>query len=1043
MTWLKGSWVDVRPGEWRLILLMGTYYFSLLVFNYLLKPARDALFLVNLEPAHLPFVYILTALVAAPVTAAYARAGLKHRLDRLIKYTTVILSLQLVIMWWLLSIQQDWVYFLFYSWVAVAAGLTTSQFWLMANAVFDAVEAKRIFPILALGGIAGGFMGGELTSLLVDALHMGTRNLLLVGLIVLMSAGGLSRLVWARGVSSLEKTIRREDETASGERSWAVLPMIFRSRHLMLTVGIISLTVMTSSFIDFQFKSYSWQAYSDPGDLTSFLGRFYGRMSLLSFLVQALLATRLIRWLGAGSVLFVLPLVLSLGAGVMFVMPGLMAAMVLRGGDMSLKYSLDKTSRELLFLPIPYALKKRTKVFLDMFVDRWARGIAGIMLLLLTVVLGLGQQSIALVTGVLLVLWLVMAFFMRREYVNSFRNALTRREIDVRDMRVRIEDSATIGILLGTLEGGQEREINYALDMLKGVTSSQLADGVRPLLTHESPDIRRKVLDILRTNGSEDDRQTVEGFLEDDNLQVRLSALGMLDELGSTMGQPGDYLEEMISGSPLCRNTAIAFIVKHSERQDLRPLVNGLVVSQVLEDETVWAAEGRQILGGMPWQPAGCSHELWDKLLNDSQIFVVEATVRGLGLRQDVERVAWLLENLDHPHLRLSIRQALGELVRFDESLVARLEEFFLARENPLRARTEIPRVLSSVPSEEAVDVLLRRLSTHEPELRYTVLKALSRQRSKFPHMVFDEKLVSEEIAIEASRYIQLDRVGLLVPEKSDADLLLSKAIGETQQLRLESVFRLLGLLYPSQDLYNSYHGVVSGQRVAMANAREFLDNILTRSHRQLVRALVDGREVDEIWKEVGLDPGELMLDTNEVLNFLGSSCDPWLAACAIFAGGTVKNPTADPYLKTTGEEMLSLIEKVLILQNVDVFSEVPTDQMAALAAIAREVSYLNGDDIYQESDRSDAFYLVLQGKVSLHQGPDLITEVEATASFGIWALFDDELRVMTATAAEDCRLLRIGSEEFNDLLADDVRIAKGIIRTVSRRLRELAGKVG
>jgi len=49
----------------------------------------------------------------------------------------------------------------------------------------------------------------------------------------------------------------------------------------------------------------------------------------------------------------------------------------------------------------------------------------------------------------------------------------------------------------------------------------------------------------------------------------------------------------------------------------------------------------------------------------------------------------------------------------------------------------------------------------------------------------------------------------------------------------------------------------------------------------------------------------------------------------------------------------------------------------------------------------------------------------------------------MTATAAEDSRLLRIGSEEFNDLLADDVRIAKGIIRTVARRLRELAGKVG
>ena len=139
---------------------------------------------------------------------------------------------------------------------------------------------------------------------------------------------------------------------------------------------------------------------------------------------------------------------------------------------------------------------------------------------------------------------------------------------------------------------------------------------------------------------------------------------------------------------------------------------------------------------------------------------------------------------------------------------------------------------------------------------------------------------------------------------------------------------------------------------------------------------------------------------------------------------------------------MLSLIEKVLILQNVDVFSEVPTDQMAALAAIAREISVLDGDDIYRENDSPDALYLVLQGKVNLHQGPDTVTEVESLASFGIWALFDDEPRVMTATAAEDSRLLRIDSGEFNDLLADDVRIAKGIIRTVARRLRELAGRV-
>ncbi len=1043
MTWLKGPLVEVRPGEWRLTILMVAYYFSLLFFYYLMKPARDALFLVNLEPDHLPFVYILTALVAAPVTAAYARAGLKYRLDRLITVTTVILSLQLVVMWWLLSIQQDWVFFLFYSWVAVAAGLTTSQFWLVANTVFDATEAKRLFPILGLGGIAGAFIGGELTSWLVGSLQVGTRGLLLVGLPVLMAAGMISRIVWRSQTSPLGAMAEPEINLGRSEKTWTILPIILRSRHLMLTVGIISLTVMTSSFIDFQFKSLSWEAFSDPGDLTAFLGRFYGRMSLLSFLVQGLLATRLIRWLGAGSVLFVLPLVLAMGAGMMFVVPGLMAAMVMRGGDISLKYSLDKTSRELLFLPIPFALKKRTKVFLDMLVDRWARGLAGALLLLLTAVLGFGQQSITLVIGLLLIVWLTLAFFMRGEYVNSFRKALAHGEIDVRRMRLRIEDSATIGILLGTLEGGRQREINYALDMLKGVSSSRLAAGVRPLLAHESAEIRRKALDILKTNGSPEDRQTVEGMLRDKDLGVRLAALGVLDELGSNRGMPGDFLGEMISGPPLCRNAALAFILDNSVRLELRPLVNRLVVDQVLKDISVWGEEGRRVLGGAPWLPAGCTNGLWDELLEDPRASVVEATVQGIGLRNDQSRVAWLLEHLDHSWLRISARLALVDLARANEGLIIRLENFFLASRNSLRARTEIPRILSSIPSEAAVAVLLRRLATHEPELRYIVLKALGRQRKHYPDLKFDSKVVSDEIAVEASRFIQLARLGILLPEEGEAAQLLKTAIAETQQLRLEGVFRLLGLLYPARDLHNAYHGVMSGKRLAKANAQEFLDNILTRPHRQLVLALIDDREVEEAWRKAGVDPGEPLRNTEDALDFLGISCDPWLAACAIFAGGKAGNPAVAPYLEPTGDEMLSPIEKVLILQNVDVFSEVPTDQLAALAAIAREISILSGDVVYRQHDRPDALYLVLQGQVTLHQGAELVTEVGPLVSFGSWALFDDEPRVMTATAAQDSRLLRIDSGEFNDLLADDVRIAKGIIRTVARRLRELAGKVG
>jgi ATP/ADP translocase/HEAT repeat protein len=1045
MNWLSGFLPDLRPGERRLVVLMSANYFLLLLFYYLLKPARDSLFLVEISPERLPLAYLLTALVAAPVTAAYARAGLRRRLDRLIVLTFLFLMVNLVVLRLLMEVRQDWVFYLFYSWVGVAGGLTTSQFWLLANGIFDAAQAKRIFPLLGLGGIAGAFAGGEFTSFLISRLGLPTQDLLLVSGLVLAVVGVISRLVWRcrpAGMDVAPDPIR-EEERSGDIRS--IVRSIAGSRHLSLTVGIIALTVMTASFVDFQFKTVTWQAIGDESELTSFLGRFYGRMSLLSLLVQALFAARLIRWLGVGGVLMVLPAVLAGGALGMVLMPGLMAAMIMRGSDITLKYSVDKTSRELLFLPIPLALKKRTKVFIDMFVDRWARGMAGGLLLLLTLVLKWDLSRIALVTMGLLAGWLILTLLMRREYVNSFRLALARREIDLAGLTVPIDDASAVKILVGALGSDNQREVIYALDMLQEVRSSHLPAAVRPLLDHPSSEVRHRALGVLCLNGEPVDGNRAREYFADPDLGVRVAAVACVEIHGSMEGESRTFLAEMLAGEPAGRNAALAFIASGDQGAAYRDLVTEPVVDSILNDIEDTGGEGREVLAGLPWNPAGCSDALWDALVRDPDAAVVEAAIAGIGSRRDFSRLDWLLGQLDHPHLRTHARGALAELAREDAGVSGELEAFFLSGDNPVRAREEIPRILELVPAQESVDVLLNHLATHRPELRFGVLKALGKLRSRYPGLKFDREIVSAEIATEAGRFFQLSRLGALLPEQGEAARLLGRVMTETRTLRLESVFRLLGLLYPLRDVLNSYHGVMSGRRVPRANAQEFLDNLLVGSHRRLVLSLIDEQSADEAWRESGLlaslDLGEPVRNTAEALDFLSRDCDPWLAACAIFAGGGIDNPAAAHHLARTGDDMLSPIEKVLLLQNVEVFAEVPTDQLAALAAIAGEMSVLSGDDIYRENDSPDALYLVLEGHVLLHQRDREVTTAGKLTPFGTWALFDDEPRVMTATATEHTKLLRIDRSEFNDLLSDDVRIAKGIIRTVARKLRELAGR--
>ena len=140
---------------------------------------------------------------------------------------------------------------------------------------------------------------------------------------------------------------------------------------------------------------------------------------------------------------------------------------------------------------------------------------------------------------------------------------------------------------------------------------------------------------------------------------------------------------------------------------------------------------------------------------------------------------------------------------------------------------------------------------------------------------------------------------------------------------------------------------------------------------------------------------------------------------------------------------MLTTIEKVIALQDVDVFSQVSTEELGYLAAIAVEETHAAGTTIYAERDPADSKYQVIDGRVRLHRGDLEINIAGVGEPFGTWALFDDEVRVSAATVLEQARVLRVGKEDFIDLLADNVEITRGVLKALVGRVRGLIGTIG
>lgn len=140
---------------------------------------------------------------------------------------------------------------------------------------------------------------------------------------------------------------------------------------------------------------------------------------------------------------------------------------------------------------------------------------------------------------------------------------------------------------------------------------------------------------------------------------------------------------------------------------------------------------------------------------------------------------------------------------------------------------------------------------------------------------------------------------------------------------------------------------------------------------------------------------------------------------------------------------MFTTVEKVIFLQNVEVFAAVSTEHLAYIAAIAAEVSYLKNETVYQLGQPSNALYLVLEGKIRLHREEEEIATAGPREAFGTWALFDDEPRLTTATAMEDSRLLRVDREEFFELLSDHTEVNQAVLKHIAGRMRSLVERVG
>ena len=872
------------------------FYLFLTIGGYMMGQAVGNALFLSVFPKHLPYAMIGSAIAIGAFVSAYIRLSQRLRLEPLIIATLLFFALCFVCFWWLTHFPSRWVYLLVYVWVYAVGAMGPMMGWTLANYVLTTREARRIFAFIGSGGILGGTFVSFFTADAVSRGHVRPQTLLLAIPLILTTCALLVKLLFWRtrqrlAAVSLAPTAGHTTPKNFGQSFRAIRS----SPYLSLVTALIAIGCLATTIMSYQFLLIAKTAYGgNAAALTAFFGRFFGYMGLGSLVFQLALTGPLLRAFGIRVTLFVLPVALMGGTLSVLLAPMLLTAGFLRGSHYILRYSLDKSSTELLYLPVSPEVKSQVKSFIDSFVWRSADGIAGLTLLLFGNVLKFSPSQVGLVNLVFLASWVAIAYGARREYLNVLRSAIERRTLDPERTATSVLDSTTTEVLAHAVERGGEQQLLYGLSLFEMGGEPRFHPALRRLLDHPSAAVRQRALRLLNDAGALEILTQVEKLLADENLDVRAEALHYLavhagrDPL-TLLSTERDFPDYGLQGA------VVVFLARSGEPEYLP--ATEFILRDMLERTGPEAAHARaeaaRVLGVIP--PPSALHSELLKLLRDDDFEVLEQALLSAGKIQGSEFLPAVIEKLGEPRLRGTARAA---LVQYGPRAVPTLRDYLNNATVPLPIRKQIPKVLARIPTSYSANALAESLIQSDPGMRYDVLKALNELRSKVPGLVPPRSEVEDMLDIELLGYYRSFQILAAIDPSTDATIsglssrgcesVLTRALRERMAYEFERIFRLLALLYSPRDIHNAFLGFTMGTAQRQANAQEVLEHLLRPElYRRLVIALDPEIPLGEkVIFACRLCGGSSVKSRNEALRILLHSEDRWLSACALYAVG-------------------------------------------------------------------------------------------------------------------------------------------------------------
>jgi len=942
------------------------------------------------------------------------------------------------------------------------------QTWSLINFCINIRESKRIQNLFLFSGGVAAFIAGRFIIRLVP---QDLQMLFLLMVIVLSGASYLIvRHIFSKQRGRIMTAVSAEKvglkTLLSSQKKYQIIKSII---YITILIGIFNLffKVLFDMEVNRRFPIQEPQSgisitqnhqdlrterpmdLSKPDPKTRFIGQYKAYIYLAQVLLQLSFLYFFARLWFSGRILYAYPLLLI--PNLIFILlisfsrfsgsteMAFWGTITACGMNELLRRVIFDSSYQLLIFAIPERLCNALRFYTRMFIKPvFIIGICSIFIIIPVAERPIVKYLILLVLG-LIILALAIHRIPRR-YASSLKESVVRRmniqaaldsisTLETKFIREQYERIVSrTGDIFGYL---------YLLNILDKNYAPELNDILLELLRHADREIRLKTLSVIRDHNIREFKPDLEeAVCGEKDMRVVEAVLEILCQWGPIHDEIKKSHSTSSDPAPLLKYSLAAAHRYGTEQQKRQ--VEKEMSELALSKDPSRALTGIWLVGELHLPRYG--HLIEHGFSMDPED-AFEIVVEAFTKIKDLDRLNAYLVHIGYERIPdfkvLNRNLALFGPMSFDtitDMIIHMVKSRDILRlERCLRA-------FRFSPNQESVDYLIDILMQFQlPLIRREAFRCVAMIKRSNSELNFENFFYWFPHEIDQLRRMLNDYRAVAV---WNPDSLLLKELARGIETQVWILFSNMDMFYSDLAIMDSYYRITHAPTYYVkafhtkAKTIEYLDTLIKKEHADLIELLEIMAFEDGYLTHVGQLRGEESAIEQVYENIMKDGYY-WLKLVAVM---DMPKPVARrhaPFIMET-EAMIPTLEKTQFLKNVPLFRGFSTMDLLIVAQIAKQLSFHAGHTLFQYNDPGDALYILLEGQVEIRNAEGLrIGLIKPPQSFGEVALLDKSGRAATATCTDDCRMLMISSDDFQDILEDYPDLYKNIILILTKWLRE------